>query len=306
MPSLTEILKPHLSAAPRPILTSLNGDNSWLISLPRPATDRAVKTFYHIVSDPWLTGQTSFWPSFVLKISTPQLPAIPSGSAVETTITTIEKLYNPSFSPQDTSLIDAIFLNFHYLDHLHEASLRTFNPAIPVFAAPEAAAIVGKWNYFSHLTVTRDMKSDEAPETLHPGGDLPKWLNVFRLLGHRELNFATAIMFESAPGEREAIIYSPHGIRTDQPSVQAFVRQDVEVLAMLHALKDSFAFGLATTLGVKGGRELEEFIKPRYWVKSHDSLLKYEGIMAWVGWINDVEREGNVVEVENGGCFLLE
>ncbi len=38
----------------RPILTSLNGDNAWLISLPRPAVERqaSAKAYYHVVSDP--------------------------------------------------------------------------------------------------------------------------------------------------------------------------------------------------------------------------------------------------------------
>lgn len=54
-------IKPLLAgpnAAKRPLLTVLNGDNSWLMSFPRPPSERTPqdKTFYHIVLDPWLTG----------------------------------------------------------------------------------------------------------------------------------------------------------------------------------------------------------------------------------------------------------
>src|SRR5437868_2345411 len=49
----------------RPILTNLNGDNSWLISLPRPSAGGAsnstpnktkAKAYFHILQDAWLSG----------------------------------------------------------------------------------------------------------------------------------------------------------------------------------------------------------------------------------------------------------
>ncbi|KAK5651326.1 hypothetical protein OQA88_12559 [Cercophora sp. LCS_1] len=306
MPSITDTLQAHFSSAnsPRPILTSLNGDSSWLISLPRPPTDRARKTYFHIVSDPWLSGPANLHHPWFLQITTPAPPAISSGSAVSSVIAEIETVANPSSKSHESSP-DAIFVNFHYLDHLHEATLRTFDPAIPVFAAPEAAAIAKTWNHFTNITLTQDLLPGKNSADLHPDG-LPGWLNVFRLPGHHELNFATAIVY-SALGESEAILHSPHGIRTDQPSLGVFTKEEIKVLAILHALKDGYAFGMATTLGIKGGKALEEVTKPKYWVKSHDAPLRYRGIIAWVGWISDVfQEEDGVVEVGNGECFVLE
>lgn len=45
-------------------------------------------------------------------------------------------------SPAETRMIDATFIHFHYLDHLHKPSLATFDLAIPVFATPGAAATI--------------------------------------------------------------------------------------------------------------------------------------------------------------------
>jgi hypothetical protein len=326
----------------RPILTSLNGDNSWLISIPRPAAERRGKAYFHIVSDAWLTRDTVLFRAWVLKLGRQADAAIADGPAVENLIREIEHAAAAACNatsapangdvapPAQETAVDAIFQNFHYSDHLDERTLRTFGPGIPVFATPEAAAIIRPWNHFRHVAQTRDL-DPACPGTwrdLRPEGGalLPTWLSVFRLTGHHELNFATAIVW-SGPDASEALLYSPHGIRVDQPALQAFARKldpPVRVLAMLHALKDSFALGSRTTLGVAGGLALERQVRPKYWVKSHDAGLLYSGLIAWLAWINDITRSiedglaeeagksgvdagmPKVVEVDNGDCFVLE
>ncbi|KAK3358142.1 hypothetical protein B0T25DRAFT_177124 [Lasiosphaeria hispida] len=334
------------NSTPRPLLTSLNGDNSWLMSFPRPAAERARssgKAYFHIVSDPWLTGSANAGADWIVSIRTPAPAAIPSGAAVEAVIGEIEDaaasagLISAPPTTTGPSAIDAIFLNFHYSDHLDEATLRTFHPEVPVFATADSAAIIRRWGYFSHVAETRDLEPGTKWSSLHPGAALPEWLTVFRLRGHHELNFATAIIYSSVPSEggeekHEALLYSPHGIRTDQAPLKALLVEfaggnGVSVLAILHALKDSFAMGRATTLGVAGGLALQRVARPKYWVKSHDAPLLYGGVAAWLLWINDVTRtlksgldeeervkgsehgerkEPYLVEVENGGCFVLE
>ncbi|KAK4443341.1 hypothetical protein QBC34DRAFT_212361 [Podospora aff. communis PSN243] len=331
------------NASLRPILTSLNGDNSWLISIPRPTAERRGKAYFHIVSDAWLTPDTVLFRAWVLKLGRQADAAIADGPAVENLIQEIEgaaaaacnAISAPAddgdIAPSQTS-IDAIFQNFHYADHLDERTLRTFGPDVPVFATPEAAAIIRPWNHFCHVAQTRDL-DPACPGTwrdLRPEGGalLPTWLSVFRLTGHHELNFATAIVWADAVSDaHEALLYSPHGIRVDQPALQAFAHNldpPVRVLAMLHALKDSFAFGSRTTLGVAGGLALERQVRPKYWVKSHDAGLLYSGLIAWLAWINDITRSiedglaeeagksgvdagmPKLVEVDNGDCFVLE
>ncbi|KAH6619171.1 hypothetical protein B0J18DRAFT_236720 [Chaetomium sp. MPI-SDFR-AT-0129] len=380
-PSRTDDLRAYFSApnaTPRPILTSLNGDHSWLASFPRPAAERAQpnsKTFFHVVIDPWLAGESTLLGSWFISITTPAPAAINSGAAVEDVVREIEAAANQGTprteegtdKTNNSSPIDAIFLNFHYGDHVHEPTLRTFNRDIPVFATAESGALAQKLNHFSHLTFTHDLVGGSSPtqswRSLRPGQQdsdsssdasstttaasaLPDWLTVFRIPGHHELNHGTAIIYSppspdpaTVPQRHETLLLIPHGIRTDQPALQAFLtflrdedpKERLDLLALLHPLKVNYAFGRQFTMGLEGGMELlEEFPKgdsngsgsgngPRYWIPTHNAMLGYAGLLAWVMWINDVVRTvgeaqeemekkqkgPKVVGVENGSCLVL-
>lgn len=274
---------------------------------------------------------------WLVSLSLAAPPAFVDGDSIEALVREIEGcaiaasiVPDVTTAGNDRSDIDAVFVNFHYSDHMDEQTLRTFNARIPVFATAEAAATIRGWKHFDTVRTTHDLDpADPDWRKLHPGFPLPDWLNVFRLVGHHELNFATAIVFSPSENQHEVILYSPHGIRSEQPSVQAFLRTtpSVSTLAMLHALKDGFAWGIRTTLGVSGGLALERLVKPKYWVKSHDSPLKYQGLVMLgvqdifrsLDWGLEEEkkekkskgengdlRRPNFVEVENGACFVLE
>ncbi|PVI03085.1 hypothetical protein DM02DRAFT_588383 [Periconia macrospinosa] len=320
-----------------PILTSLNGDNSWLISFPIPPNQRNGKAYYHIVSDAWLQGYAITISSWLVYIGLASPPAVTNGSEVDALVQEIEDvaaeagiLGKGASNPPRT--VDAIFANFHYPDHLSEDTLRTFSPDIPVFATKESEVILKSWNHFNTTITQKDINVDDPNwRSLHPGAPLPEWLSVFRLVGHHELNFATAMVWSSNNDSHEALVYSPHGISTDQPSLQTFAHKlspAIKVKAIMHALKDSFAFGIRTTLGVAGGLALEEETRPKYWIRSHDSLLDYRGVIMRL-FVRDYtrtiesgiqemlgkkteadkvkeERKPNLVTVDNGGCFVLE
>ncbi|KAK8092485.1 hypothetical protein PG999_014684 [Apiospora kogelbergensis] len=301
-------MKESKSQQLRPILTSLNGDNSWLISFPRPAdrnpaAPKPSKAYYHVVWDPWFStsGAAVTIASWVASVSLTAQSPIQNGDDIEQIAREIENkaadaglidagLPGPSQDP----MVDAIIITFHYADHLHETSLRKFDRRIPVVAAPEAAAILEKWEYFQSVTVMQDMV-EEGPgwQALHPQGPLPEWLTIFRLRGEHELNFATAVVWshESDAGEagttqerHEALWVSPHGMRMDQPALQAFLRdttRTVDVLAMLHPLKESFTWGWQTVSGVTGGLAFERALKksPKYWIPAADAVFSYWGLI---------------------------
>lgn len=414
-PSITKTLRARINPGTdtplRPILTSLNGDNSWLISLPRPVSERSskkkAKKYFHIVSDPWLVGEAIVIARWAVTTPLPHSSAYSSGDAVEKLVDEIEAAASYSSSPSSTPVssssdsnpssedtdsktaagrngngIDAIFISFHLTDHLHEETLRTFDPSTPVFVAPgKSSSIIRSWNYFQKVTDIRDFDPSQPrhlkswKSSLHPetGSGLPDWINFFRCVGHNYLGFATVAVWSSASslsssslsssppaststgdpeprsrpvgreetGEKhEAIIYSPHGIKTDQPTIRALLGPNltpkIRVLAILHALKENFAFGAQQTLGVKGGLALERLARPRYWVKSHDAMMQYWGVISWLANTRDVGRcledglmeeteepvkggedgadgtergkgrRPNLVEVPNGDCFVLE
>ncbi|KAI0121350.1 hypothetical protein BJ170DRAFT_676242 [Xylariales sp. AK1849] len=334
----TAELEKHFSGSDqelRPILTSLNGDNSWLFSFPRPVAERTSsgKAYFHIVSDPWLAGPAVTFSSWLVHLNLPAPPFVDGGKGVEELVREIEDIAAasgivPRSTKEGSSLVDAIFLNFHYADHMHKDTLLTFDPNIPVVAALEADREIRKWNHFTNVTTQHDLEPGNGNwRNLHPGTQLPEWLTVFRCVGHHELNFMTAIVWSSGEDKHEALVYSPHCILVDQPSAQTFAHDlspPVSTMAMLFALHDSYALHKRTTFGVDGGLAMERAIKPKYWVRTHDSALVYKGILVRLlvtevvrtiesalakekksGKGDELQKVPNYVEVENGTCFVL-
>ncbi|KAH7138490.1 hypothetical protein B0J11DRAFT_16637 [Dendryphion nanum] len=333
-------LKSHFSGSDqklRPILTSLNGDNSWLLSFPRPQLERenTGKVFFHAVHDPWLAGPTHFLSTWLVYISHTIVPSVKDGAGVERVAQEIEEAaavagINAGKKNSEigaSSMIDAIFIHFYGIDHLHGPTLLTFDPKIPVFVTPEGGKGIHDLNHFETVRITSDVKPDSKDwKTLHPGAPLPEWLTLFRMTGHHSLSFCTAMIWSPTPDVHEAIMYSPHGIRVAEPTVQTFLHKtapDVKVLAILHALKESIAYGWLNSYGVSYGLPLYRESSAKYWVLSHDSQLTYQGI-GMIG-VKDVrrtlewglgrEKEENklgedlkdvtFVEVSNGNCTVL-
>lgn len=321
--TLRSYVEAHTGDALRPILTSLNGDASWLLSIPLPSPSSG-KTFYHIVSDPWLNGPATLGTSWLICIDRLVPSSANNGSDVEGIIRDIEKAAGgvsntgQEHGDKESPWLDAIFVNFHYLDHMHQPTLVTFDKTIPVFATPEAAGSVRSWGHFDTVITTHDFEGSEPSgrgwRDFHPGSPLPAWLSVFRLPGDKELNFATAIVWShdaekhddesvSKPTQKhDVLLNTPHGVSVTAPSIRAFFdstskfntrtgdADKVEVLALLASLKDSFSLGMPTTLGISGSLAMERLARPRYWIRSHDTALTYRGIFLRLARVIDVER----------------
>ena len=340
-------LRDQLESAPnqlRPIITSLNGDNSWLWSFPRPPAERASsgKVYYHVVFEPWLNGPTSQFSSWVIHLQLSSPPAAANADDVIAIARRIEAvaadvLGTPRRAVDEKDLgIDAILLGFHYLDHVHEPTLRTFDKRIPVIATPEAAAIVEPWGHFDTIRRISNFTADASTwrdTALHPGAPLPSWITPIRLLGHHELNYCTVLIWthedDSGSEIHEAIIQSPHGVRLDSgpfsSSLQAFLDSSppTERLALFHGLKESHAVGMKNTYGAENGLALWRSIGgAKYWIPSHHSELWYSGLLMRALWVYDTPRtlewalgrelskdgkldDPNLVEVKNGESFVL-
>lgn len=339
-PARLDSLKSSLANQPkaaRPILTSINGDATWLISFPRPRDNKqSHKQYYHVLTDPWLKGDTSFLSTWFIHIKRSVPTAAADGPGVDEIVREIEAAasgeQNSEGNPQG---LDAILINFHYLDHMHQPTLLTFDRKLPVFAAKEAHQTVSSWGHFDRVILQHDFEPgmEGGWQSAHPGGPLPEWLTVFRLKGDRELNFATVVIWSHEDNNQveqqkhEAVLMSPHGIKVDQPNLEALFSEACEPplssLAMLAALKDSFSAGMRTTLGMSGSLAMERRVKPKYWLRMHDSYLAYGGVLMWLLWTNDVfrtlddalkqeaaagkgeSRRPNLVEVESGQHFIL-
>ena len=321
----------------RPIFTSLNGDNSWLLSFPRPFAERQStgKAYFHIVHDPWLNGpevQVSSWIVF-LALSSP--PAVRNGAGVERLVLEIESAAAEAGIVASSTIqtangkspVDAILVNLNYGDHLHTPTLLTFSSSVPVFTTPEGALIIKKLNHFETITTYKDLEQDTFTGdwmTLHPSPILPSYLTIFRIKGHHELNFLSALIWTSEPGTHEAVLYSPHSLHTSTPALQTFLHRSTpsfSTLAMLHGLKESWTWNWQTTFGVASGLQLYRESGAKYWISTHDDRLSYGGLVWW--FANDIFRtlewglkqekrgEGEVMkevkveEVQNGECLVL-
>ncbi|QPC76867.1 hypothetical protein HYE68_007619 [Fusarium pseudograminearum] len=326
----------------RPILTLLNGDASWLMSFPRPKAEQAStgKAYFHVVYEPWLQGDTSLFYSWFFNIALSDKAAVTDVQGIEDIIAEIEQAASchlPTDHAQTTTKddgyqgnIDVIILAFHYLDHVHEPTLRTFDPNIPVVATPEAAAVIRPWNHFKTISLSHDLDSSaktwRSPE-LHPDY-LPDWLTIIRLPGHTILNFCTALVW-THEDVHETILLSPHGTHLDQGPIDAFLQAEpkTEILTLLHGLKESHGITGVNKLGVKGGLALYRKIGgSKSWILNHDNDFTYSGFFLWVTrtvdlprsmeWALEEERKQNettenlevpnFVQIANGGMVMLE
>ncbi|KAJ8111017.1 hypothetical protein OPT61_g6284 [Boeremia exigua] len=326
----------HANHELRPIFTSLNGDNSWLLSFPRPVAERerTGKAYFHVVHDPWLTGPNVLGSSWLVFIDLSTPAAVKDGAGVEQVAREIESaaadaglIETAQVDAVDKeSPLDAIFINLHYGDHLHEPTLLTFRSSIPVFTTTEGAAVVKKMGHFATVKTYADI--DPATFTghwtaLHPGAPLPSYLTLFRITGHHELNFLTALLWTPKPGVHEAILYSPHGMYTSTPALQTLLHRSTPrftTLALLHGLKESWTFNWQTTFGVASGSQLFKQSGARYWINTHNDRLAYGGLVWWFNkdifrtvewWLGQEKgREGKdrklkVEDVGNGDYFIL-
>jgi hypothetical protein len=319
-----------LNAELRPILTSLNGDNSWLISFPRPEAERKTsgKSYFHAVHDPWLQGSTFTVSPWIINIDLIAPASVTDGDGVEAVVRDIESAAaGPGHHTAPSPLVDAIFVNLDNIDHLHKLTLSTFDSRIPIFAAPDASPTLQAWGHFDTVVTNKELQpDDENWATLHPGAPLPEWLTIFHMKGHHYLNFVTAMIWSSGPGTHEALLYSPHGIAVSEPSVRALlhnVTPEIRVLAIMHGLKESRVFGWQNTFGVQYGLPLYREAKAKYWVLTHNMAFHYSGIVgrciseiyrtleSGLGWEKDgkeaafEQEKVKFLDVKNGGSTVL-
>lgn len=234
--------------------------------------------------------------------------------------------FTAPLSVKDAPLIDVIFVEFHLHDHCHQLTLEQFDRKIPVVAAKDAADMIRPWEHFEQVTTIGDIQPGNGDwQALHPGAPLPAWFSIFRMVGHTMLNFASALVWKSDEGKYESLLLSPHVIKAKQPTFNTYAKDlspAIETLAVFSPLKTSYSMGFQTVLGAPGVLPIARLLRPKYWIKSADAHLLYQGlILKTVRDIrvtleealeeetktnDDITRPSpNLVEVGNGQCFVL-
>jgi hypothetical protein len=295
----------------RPLLTHLNADTSWLLSVPVPDNGSyeqnnrdklkrepqvdgghkidSGKKYVHILIDPWFRGSQSDVAKFFSQQWHSSESAVQTIADVEERIATIEEI--PPDPSHSGSSIDVVVVSHEFTDHMHKETLLEISAAVPVFAPLKAASIIRSWRHFdvvvsmpTDFAKKKDWRSISVPP-------LPPWLGVTRLGQDRIdlLYYHSAVMITFPTigsgnwvegTEGEAVIYTPHGITTvDLKPVEA-ADPPIRTLALLHGLHD-ISIGGQLNLGAHNGLKVQRLTKAKYWVGTHDEVKPGGGLVSW-------------------------
>ena len=288
----------------RPILTLLNGDNSWLISIPYARPGPNGKHFVHLLLDPWLTGpQPGPLAGIIIHLTRIATPAYGTMDAIYRLISDIEnsaavgKGGTGEAQVAPKHILDGVIVADGGLDHLVHDTLIQIDRSVPVFCTPEVEFVISSWNHFD--TIVRLPDFVPGKDTSWPRGSLkhlPQSLSIFRLpdvhatIG--KIHFAVIFAFSgNAAGNgalgdssslKEAILYSPHGTACSTIDAAWAARpEETSMAAMLHGLsRTGLPFRSARNTGALSGFKLHDIVEPKYWVRTHDDAQEYWGVLS--------------------------
>ncbi|RYP77567.1 hypothetical protein DL770_007068 [Monosporascus sp. CRB-9-2] len=313
----------------RPVMTSINGDNSWLISFPRPVAEHvsAGRSYYHVVLEPWLAepGYSVFVAPWFSRTHRNCVAAATDGASVDAVVREIEQAAGST--GHAAAGVDAIFICYAGADHGDRQTLLTFAPSVPVFADPAAAKTISGWGHFDRVVDIATFDGTSSWQASHPGAPLPGWLSVMSLKTHFHC-FGFALVWSHDDEKHEVILSFPHGFRPEKDTsvVGSLLGASppLRILAMMHPLKESFVWGTLMSPGVRNGLQLWRMAGPKYWVNTGDMEFIYAGVFMWgvydkrhtLDWALKLEQNETradahlarpgLVNIENGACYVLE
>ncbi|KAH8649476.1 hypothetical protein BGZ60DRAFT_422425 [Tricladium varicosporioides] len=284
------------SSTRRPLLTHLNADTTWLLSIPYPKSARKQKgrIYYHILIDPWLRGGQSDVAKFFSQQWHVIESSVQSIAEVDDLIKGVEEAAhmqeNSGYTAGEDgvqgekrgSWVDAVAVSHEFTDHMHKDTLLEVPSSVPVFASTKAASAIKSWRYFSFVSEIPRFGGDWRIASTNP---LPDWLSVSRVAhpGADMLYYHSAIMiaFSSGKGEEaEAVIYTPHGISPANMAPVAKSNPKINTLALLHGLQD-IKLGAQLNMGAHNGLKVQRLLNAKYWIGTHDEVKKGGGIVSW-------------------------
>ncbi|PNH68237.1 hypothetical protein VD0002_g1738 [Verticillium dahliae] len=315
----------------RPILTRLNADNSWMMSLPRPGgPDASGKAYYHVLQDLWLGGSLTEWPytAFLFKIVRTQAGQFDDVADIERLVASLEaaaagggaeRAADATTTTKQRQGVDAILVSHTNIDHCHRATLERFPRETPVLVVADAAALVRGWGHFETVVELPDLEPAAASWPVGAGAGagagvgveagsdgtrsvaaVPAWLRMFRLPDRDSLYPHIHHGIVTSWGG-EALLYAPHGVDAHKAAHAARVAPEGTAwLALLHGL-DELGTGTATGRGVRGGLALAEATGVRYWARTHDGGEAYSGVISWLLRFRGWTFEEGVAEMERRG-----
>lgn len=286
----------------RPILSHLNADTTWLLSLPRDTDCPPGRCRFNILLDPWLRGPQSDvrawfstqWHKIPGSVQTIQelnesiwiredleLRALDRGSGESSADSSTSALTAGNY-------IDAVICSHEFTDHCHRQTLEEVDSSVPCFATSKAAEIIRSWNHFEQVfdVLSFGKGSNDWRKTSAPS--LPAWIGIARMTsGESDVLYyhsAIAIFWHEPPSRNgngaEVVLYAPHGIHPDALDSISTAAPPVQTLALLHGLHDVKLFSKQLNLGLWNALKCYQSLRPRYWTSSHDEVKVGGGIIA--------------------------
>ncbi|QSZ37619.1 hypothetical protein DSL72_008718 [Monilinia vaccinii-corymbosi] len=337
--TLDDSIREALTAR-RPLLTHLNADTTWLLSLPYPpeASNALNRSYYHILIDPWLRGGQSDVAAFFSQQWHADPSAVQSITEVEEAIHGIEQLTHENGVVRGRSWIDAVVVSHEFTDHMHKETLVEIPHTVPVLATSKAAAAIASWAHFDHVREISRFGGDWREAS---AGGLPDWVGISRVakVGVDLLYYHSAVMItfsasvekdveNGGAGEEisEAVIYTPHGIDPGDLTMVGSAQPPIQTLALLHGLQDVSLPRAQLNKGAHNGLRVQRLLNAKYWVGTHDEIKVGGGLVSWFlkrkavtlkealekeigenGERGDIEKVGHIkfVEVGNGESLIL-
>ncbi|PPJ49947.1 hypothetical protein CBER1_04686 [Cercospora berteroae] len=292
---------------------------------PDAAVRRGVRPYFNILVDPWLKGGQSDVASWFSQQFHATPSAVQTIAELEEVIFEIELLaYNERVGRnkavnveealnREATLIDCVTISHEFTDHCHKETLVELQTDVPVFAAVEAAKLINGWKHFRTVIPlsafgangNRDWRSFSVPP-------LPTWIGISRIMSPSDaLYYHSAVMItwnsdttgptgndstqkhsnsvletDDDEDDAEAIIYTPHGVNSEDLNVVPHAVPPITTLAFLHGLHNVrlASWGrtaLQLNLGVYNGLKTQRILKSKYWVGTHDEVKTGRGLVGF-------------------------
>ncbi|KAF2215608.1 hypothetical protein CERZMDRAFT_109534 [Cercospora zeae-maydis SCOH1-5] len=221
---------------------------------------------------------------------------------------------------RESTLIDAVTISHEFTDHCHKETLVELHKDVPVFAAVEAAKLVDGWKHFRTVIPLNDFGVDgNCDWRTFSAPPLCDWIGISRIVSPNDaLYYHSAVMITwnhkrsngttgtagnahsrstqkhshsilDADDEEEgaeAIIYTPHGVNSEDLSVVSNAAPSITTLAFLHGLHNIrlASWGrtaLQLNLGAYNGLKAQRVLKSKYWVGTHDEVKTGKGLVGF-------------------------
>ncbi|KAL8671192.1 MAG: hypothetical protein Q9168_004309 [Polycauliona sp. 1 TL-2023] len=286
----------------RPLLTHLNADTSWLLTLSHPhhVNPQSGRFLFNILIDPWFRdAQTDYFSWF-----SKQWHVVPSSvqtiaelneclGTMETTIRNQQHNTNGSIGASTSSLgdlkanyIDMVIISHEFTDHCNRETLREIASSTLVLAPKPAARLISSWRHFQRVHSIAAFSNEKHEWKSASTSDIPPSLRIARIISNRDaMSFHSAILItfdntSSTEGASvEGIVYTPHGINADDLEQLSVAAPRINVLALLHGLHDIKISRRQLNLGAHNALRAQRVSGSRYWLSTHDEVKKAGGLV---------------------------